>query len=442
MDKRSVFSIPQVSLARWLGLLWVVFSLPAFSVTVDDLLNSDQLKVDVRVSDDGLVSVKQPITLRIEVATDRWFSKGSRVGAFSMRDVVIPPVSELAINGNRKINGETWVTQVREILLYPVKAGSYQVPSLAVSVSVNSAQGIVEGKVMTKPVGFEVQLPEELRGIEDFIVSPDVSLEIEGDFDPDKLYRVGDAVTQVITMTAADTPAMMLPELSLAQLPGVSVYRKPSEVLNQSSRGDLQGVRIETRVYIFEEKGEYLLPEQAHYWWDSDDQVLKSLVVPEQKWIVERKAFSWKSLATDFNWADYAKAFVSFLIGVALLWQLFRRRKVLIGLFLIYSRHRERKIKNDYMHSLQQQDYKSSCQWLYSFYNLPSGDSDTLRAVFSGDEERLAILERLFLAAFSCEDSGLSSDRPSLSEAKLLLNRPAAPKNTKELLVSAEIQLN
>ncbi|MAZ86670.1 MAG: hypothetical protein CL693_03420 [Cellvibrionaceae bacterium] len=429
------------ALAKWFVLLVVFFSLSCHATTIDDLLSSGRLTIHTNVNHQGIVSVKQPITLRIEVATDRWFSKGSRVGAFTMHDVVIPPVSELAINGSRKIQGQTWVTQTREILLYPMKAGRYQIPSLGVEVSVNSAEGVVEGRVMTSPVTFEVQLPEPLQGIEEFIVSPEASLEIEGMFDIDALYRVGGAVTQVITISAADTPAMMLPELPFSEIPGVSVYHKPSEVLSRSSRGDQLGIRRETRVYIFEEVGEFQLPQQIHYWWDTDDQVLKTLVVPPQKWMVERKAFSWKSLTTDLNWADYGKAIAGLGVILALLWQLFRHRQLLVSQFLMLSHYRERQLKKHFIQAVQQQDYKAACQWLYEFYRLPSDESDTLRSVFSTDKEQSVILEQLFSSAFSAEILGSSPATISLSEAKQLLHR-SLPKSLDETGLSAGIRLN
>jgi len=437
----STIRTSHYAIAQLIGLFIVFFPLSSQATTVDDLLSSGRLAVHTSVNHQGLVSVKQPITLRIEVVTDRWFSKGSRIGAFTIHDVVIPPVSGLAINGNRKIKGQTWVTQTREILLYPMKAGSYQIPSLAVDVSVNSSEGVVEGRVKTLPLTFDAQLPQPLQDIEEFIVSSDASLDIEGLFDSDKLYRVGDAVTQVITITAADTPAMMLPELPFSELSGMSIYHKPSEVLNRSSRGDQLGIRRETRVYIIEEIGEFELPEQIYYWWDSDDQALKTLVVPEQKWMVERKAFSWRSLTMDFNGADYAKALAGLLVALGLVWQLLRHRQQLMSQLLILSHHRERQLKKFFVQAVQQKDYKSACQWLYKFYGLPCGESDTLRSVFDADRVQLVILEQLLSAAFSAENLASSSAAISLLEAKQLLHRPK-PKSLDETGYSASIRLN
>ena len=276
-----------------ISLLVALFSsivIAAPSITIDDLVDQKKLTISSAIHNKEEQIVGQPLIISIEVATSRWFSKGTQVNNFSLLDTVILANSNVLINGSKRVDGESWSTQITEITLYPTRSGEYQLPSIDVSVSINTDEvGAVSGTLSTLPNTFLITLPDELVNIEHFVVSPDFTVAVNSDFDESQTYIIGDAITRIVMLTATNTPAMMLPPiLSLStpsnKIEGLSIYQKPAQVFDKSNRGNLVGTRVETATYIFERAGEYSIPDKIVYWWDSESSSLEEVVISGASW--------------------------------------------------------------------------------------------------------------------------------------------------------------
>jgi hypothetical protein len=231
---------------------------------IEDLVNQGKLTISLKVNKKEQQIVGQALVLAIEVSTDRWFTTGSQIQQFTLKNVVIPANNIITINGIKRIKGQTWVTQTHEVTLYPTASGTYQVPPIKVDISINKENDdIISGVLSTQKSSFNIVLPEALEGIEGFIVSPQVTLSIDGQFDGEKDYAVGEAITQTITITASDTPAMMITPINMVVnnratnyktaldgLSGLSIYHKPAQVFDQSNRGSLLDTRVQSFTYI------------------------------------------------------------------------------------------------------------------------------------------------------------------------------------------------
>ena len=160
--------------------LTLIISTQANAKSVQDLMAEHKLTVDVRLKTPGDIIAKQAVVISVRVLTERWFAKGTRLKTVDIANAVVLPASELAINGSKRINGTTWASQIREFTLYPMSAGEYKLPPIAVFVSINSGlDGTVAGEVFTKPLSFNVTLPETLATLENYVVSDDVKLDID-----------------------------------------------------------------------------------------------------------------------------------------------------------------------------------------------------------------------------------------------------------------------
>ena len=60
-------------------LLLASFILPAAATTLDDLEHANKVKIRTWVEPKGELVYRQQINLQIEIATDKWFSGGTRV---------------------------------------------------------------------------------------------------------------------------------------------------------------------------------------------------------------------------------------------------------------------------------------------------------------------------------------------------------------------------
>ena len=97
----------------------------------------------------------------------------------------------------------------------------------------------------------------ELTQIDSYTVSSDFKISIKDGIIEDRTYNIGDAVTQVITSSGDDVPAMMLPSYTKPELNGVSTYHNPLQLQDRISRGSLKGERTESFTYFFEQRNIY-----------------------------------------------------------------------------------------------------------------------------------------------------------------------------------------
>jgi hypothetical protein len=77
--------------------------------------------------------------------------------------------------------------------------------------------------------------------------------------------------------------AMMLPTFNPAELPGLAIYPAPPALENSSNRGQSTATRTRRISYVVEAEGEYVLPGQDYFWWDTREAQLKLLSLPTTK---------------------------------------------------------------------------------------------------------------------------------------------------------------
>jgi len=353
-----------------LFICFCLFSRTAFALqTIDNLVKQDKLTISLTVNESDQQIVGQALVVSVEVATDRWFATGTRVQGFTLTDVVMQANNIVTINGSKRIKGQSWATQTHEITLYPTLAGSYLLPEIKVDVSVNTENdGIITGVLNTHQAGFNISLPEALIDIDNFIVSPEVTLNIDGQFDADKNYSIGEAITQTITITASDTPAMMIPEINLTNISevntsdkpteitteGISIYHKPAQVFDKSNRGSLSGSRVESFTYIFEKSGDYILAEQVIYWWNSQSNTLETLLIPASSWSVSGQGFIKQQQSIfglrdlHFNLATLLVIVLSFL-ALTLAYLIYRKRQQLITFYKKVTKYKQRQLRRQFL---------------------------------------------------------------------------------------------
>lgn len=403
--------------------------------TIDNLINHNKLTIELTVNESEQQIVGQALVVSIEVATDRWFAKGTRVQSFTLTDVVMQANNIITINGSKRIKGQSWATQTHEITLYPSLAGTYRFPEINVDVSVNTENdGIVTGVLTTQEDSFSVSLPEALVDIDKFIVSSEVTLSITGQFDADKSYNIGEAITQTITITASDTPAMMIPEINLINISevdesgkaseetaeGISIYHKPAQVFDKSNRGSLSGSRIESFTYIFEKPGNYILAEQVIYWWNSQSNTLETLLIPASSWRVSGQGFIKQQSISGlkdltFNLATLL-VIVLAIVVLTLAYLTYVKRQQLVTFYKKLTKYEQRQLRQQFFSCIANKEYLIATQTLYQ-YSLTLGKSAEVK------NYRLAErLNKLVFQGVPDVDSPLSF---SVDDAKSLVKQIA-----------------
>ena len=421
---------------------------------IEDLVNQGKLTIDLKVNHKEQQIVGQALILAIEVSTDRWFATGSQIQHFTLKNVVMQANNITTINGSKRIKGQTWATQTHEITLYPTVSGAYQIDPIHVDISVNTEHdGIVSGELSTQESSFNIELPKALEGIENFIVSPQVTLTVDGQFDEEKNYAIGEAITQTITITADNTPAMMIKPINLvannlvaasltandkstdnkvvsdkATLDGVSIYHKPAQVFDKSNRGTLLGTRIESFTYIFEKPGRYVIDEQVIYWWNSQTNTLEYLLIPSSAWTVSDGGLSKISTAnalTSFNNFTIKSVINSVIIIVLLIFTSlgFIKRHYLFALYNKVTKREQRLLRSEFLNAVTNKNYLIATQYLYQYAVFQN--KQTLAAGYS----QAVTLNQLAFYESNTENIPLSF---SVSDAKVLISKIDASISKKE----------
>ena len=421
---------------------------------IEDLVNQGKLTIDLKVNHKEQQIVGQALILAIEVSTDRWFATGSQIQHFTLKNVVMQANNITTINGSKRIKGQTWATQTHEITLYPTVSGAYQIDPIHVDISVNTEHdGIVSGELSTQESSFTIDLPKALEGIENFIVSPQVTLNVDGQFDEEKNYAIGEAITQTITITANDTPAMMIKPINLvannlvaasltandkstdnkvvsdkATLDGVSIYHKPAQVFDKSNRGTLLGTRIESFTYIFEKPGRYVIDEQVIYWWNSQTNTLEYLLIPSSAWTVSDGGLSKISTADalpSFNNFTIKSVINSVIIIVLLILTSlgFIKRHYLFALYNKVTKREQRLLRSEFLNAVTNKNYLIATQYLYQYAVFQN--KQTLAAGYS----QAVTLNQLAFYESNTENIPLSF---SVSDAKVLISKIDASISKKE----------
>jgi hypothetical protein len=250
-------------------LLCACYSAGAAATSLQDLLQSDQLRLRSWLEPADNIVVGQEVTLVIEISTRRWFAGGTRIRHPEVHNLVILQRDQFATNLSRQENGQTWVVQQWNLELYPQLQGAYPIPSIQLELAVNHASaGIVRGSLQTAAFEFSATVPTLLRETESWLATP--LFEVNQSFDRELAQlQPGDAFTRTISLRATHVTAMMLPVPAQQSLPGLSAYAANPVLQDRSNRGQATAERIEKITYVVEQAGQYQLPAQEFYWWDT-----------------------------------------------------------------------------------------------------------------------------------------------------------------------------
>lgn len=255
----------------------------AIAQTIESLQQDEKLSITTKIVPQENIVAMQQLELQIEVATDKWFGGGTRIGRFEIKDAIVLQREKFAVNSTRVEAGITWTVQTWALTIYPQRAGLFDVPAIALTVSIAAeGQEKIEGELSTEPFSFSALVPDQLQDKGSWVASPEFSVK-EHFNRPLELFRPGDALIRTVKFSAEDTPAMMLPTFKSVDIDGIGIYHKPPELSDKVNRGDYLAERTQSLTYVFEEPGEYVLPEEIFYWWNVSNQQLQEIVLPAHR---------------------------------------------------------------------------------------------------------------------------------------------------------------
>jgi hypothetical protein len=252
----------------------------AADLTLQELLAAGKLEIGAELATAGTLVPGRKLALGLTLATDRWFSGGSRIQLPEVPGLVILQTEQFASNASERRGDQSWVLQRWVLDVYPQRAGEFTIPPLGVRVKVNAGEaGDVEGTLLSPPVSFTVTLPPALAAVPQWVAAPEFSVSQRFDRSLEGL-QVGDAFEREILFEASDVLAMMLPAYSAQGLPGLAAYPAPPVLDNSSNRGQSRASRTQRISYVVQAQGQYRLPAADFFWWDTSRDELQVLSLP------------------------------------------------------------------------------------------------------------------------------------------------------------------
>jgi hypothetical protein len=264
--------------ATALVMLFAV-SVTVSAQTVGELRDADKLRIRTWVQPDKNIVPGQQLNLFIEIATDKWFSGGTRIGRFEVEDAIVLQREKFAVNSTQKELGQSWTVQMWTLTVYPQRSGPFEIPAIPIRVSIagKNLESIV-GEIQTNPLSFTTHKPQELDIADNWVATS--RFEVRESFNKSiEELKTGDALVRTINMSADDLPAMMLPGFAAEEIPGLAIYKKPPSVNDKVNRGDYTAERTEILTYVFEQVGDYELPPRTFYWWNTASETLESVIL-------------------------------------------------------------------------------------------------------------------------------------------------------------------
>ncbi len=340
---------------------------------IQTLLENKKLAINVWLEPAEDIIATQQVNLNIEVSTHRWFVGGTQLGRLEVDNAIVLRRDAFAVNSSRRQAGENWAVQLWTITLYPQRSGSFNVPSIPVTVTVSGEDNQpMKGVIETEMLTFNAVEPAELKDKKDWVAT--TLFEVNDQFDKDSVgLKKGDAIQRTLHFKAENTAAMMLPELSVNEIDGMGVYPKPAAIEDTVNRGEYLAERTETINYVIEKEGEYRLPALTFYWWDLNSSELKTIDIPERllstsgsaESTIEDSLFSVEAIIDKFKNTMPITAFlVLILIVTGIAFTVVKRRNKTAG-----KCDTPKKLEKKFVEACQQQHYLVAVSLLYQWFD-------------------------------------------------------------------------
>lgn len=227
--------------------------------------------------------VRQPYKVTISVYSGTWFAKPLQFANLRIDNAFIIPFTR-TVSSISYINNKKYATLSFYYLVFPYNTGNLKIPELDINTSI-PPEGDYKGMpytIRSKAQNIKVNPIPSAKDEDVWMVAQNISFNEEWNKSLEDL-KVGDVLERKITIRASGTLPTLIQPLKIEKPEWVSTY--PQEPVLQDKRDNkgVNGVRIESYSYLFEEEGEITLPAQELLWWNPDTKRVYKRTIPEQK---------------------------------------------------------------------------------------------------------------------------------------------------------------
>jgi hypothetical protein len=155
--------------------LLAIFLLPnwSWSASLEQLQSEKHIEISAQLIPFSDIVVGQRAELVINIATDRWFSGGTRLEIPEVDGLIIIQTNNFASNSSENRKGQSWVVQRWSLDVFPQRSGTFTVPSIDARLSINQEAGDVIGSLQSPSLTFQASVPSALAKAQHWVAAPD-----------------------------------------------------------------------------------------------------------------------------------------------------------------------------------------------------------------------------------------------------------------------------
>ena len=226
--------------------------------------------------------VGQRVALHIDVLGRDGWAQIKHFRDFEISGTLVLRIETQGTRIQETLSGESYSGQRYELLVFPKRAGTIQVPAVPLEVEIKrwgaDAKPSVE-RLNTPALQFQANLPPGAQREPDLISTKEFQAQQQWEPESEQV-KIGDSLKRTFTFQAADVPGLAFMPLSFDPIDGVAVYPAQPLVEDRSDRGSLTGFRRETVTYVLQAPGKVQLPDVIITWWDMTNKELKRETLP------------------------------------------------------------------------------------------------------------------------------------------------------------------
>jgi len=224
------------------------------------------VELDIDRAQEFFVSKKFIATLKVK--TTAFSISDLDVNLEGNNDFVIIAPSSAAYKSTENIGDEQYQYSVYEYELYPLKAGGLSLKPLKVSFNASSGYGQPKEHFELETSQKELFISSP-KGVDDFILAtPNFSIKTAYSQNKQS-YKLGDAITQTITMKAIDVPDVLIPKVTFADIKGFKLYENETRLTQEKKDNKLISKRVQSATYVFNQDGNFTIPKQKVDWYNT-----------------------------------------------------------------------------------------------------------------------------------------------------------------------------
>ncbi len=376
--------------------------------------------------------------LSVKLYTDTWLRKAPQYPDIEIEGALVVRPSSFAAHSQETIDGREYIVQEQIYRVYPQRLGAFYIAPVTLSMSLAQLGSKARMmRLLSNDLIFTVEQEQEA------LVAADVQWQEEYRLIAGErstalqtgetwFLQAGDVIERKITLRAARTTAVLLPnfnqlfsesyrnspwfdesQFSRQDVDIGTIYRRVSLLEDRENRGESTAMREEIWRYKLANSGRFDIPPMMLSYWDSSDGELHSLVLPVQKLNVEG-SLRWPSLVLPITFL--ALLIVSLWLFYTKGQSFWRALRAKIG---HANNHDEPRVWHSLCVSLREQDQESFGRQFSQWSRCWSLDSGNIHSFVTG---RYDLLPIYLCTPYSPDDSTVKLATLNAIEQGRLLN--------------------